>query len=84
LSITRAYISHSPESDSLLDDLVTSLCALGDLALLQGQGNEAMRYREEAILGLEKLVKSRPEEPWYREQLKSIQDWIETQRKNPR
>lgn len=84
LSITRAYISHSPESESLLDDLVTSLCALGDLALLRGQGNEAMRYREEAILGLEKLVKSRPEEPWYREQLNSIREWIETQRKNPR
>jgi hypothetical protein len=57
---------------------------LGDLALLRGQGNEAMRYREEAILGLEKLVKSRPEEPWYREQLNSIREWIETQRKNPR
>lgn len=78
LSITRRHIGHSPQSESLLDDLVTSLCALGDLAVMRGEDKKAMEYREEAVLGLEKLSKQRPEESWYREQLDATRAWLES------
>jgi serine/threonine protein kinase len=80
LSITRSFMSHSPESDLLLDDLVTSLCALGDLEVMRGEDKKAMEYRQEAMLGLKRLSKNRPEDSWYREQLDATGAWIKAQR----
>lgn len=80
LEITRKYQQLSPESLPLIDDLVTSLCALGELAAGREDVSSAMMYRKEAIWGLERLSKERPEEPWYSEQLEATRAWLETQR----
>lgn len=77
LAITRKHLALSPQSEPLIDDLVTSLCALGDLAQRKGDLVLAYRYREESIDGLRKLAAAGSDEPWFAEQLQKNLEWLE-------
>ena len=61
----------------VLEDLVTSLCALGELAQRRGDTDMARALRQESILGLEKLASVRTEDPWFSEQLQNNRRWLQ-------
>jgi serine/threonine protein kinase/23S rRNA maturation mini-RNase III len=77
LEITRRFHSLSPDSLPLTDDLVTSLCALGDLAARKGDVPAAWKYRQESMPGLLKLSSKPNADPWFSEQIQANRQWLD-------
>jgi hypothetical protein len=78
LEVIRKYQRLAPKDELLLNHLVSSLCALGDLADRRGDIQTATAMRKESISGLEELSKLHPEDTWFTEMLQKNRDWLDS------
>jgi serine/threonine-protein kinase len=78
LEVIRKYQRLAPKDELLLNHLVSSLCALGDLADRRGDIQTATAMRKESISGLEELSKLHPEDTWFTEMLQKNRDGLDS------
>jgi hypothetical protein len=76
--VVRKYKRLAPKDELLLNHLVASLCALGDLADRRGDIQTAIAMRKESISGLEELSKLHPEDTWFTEMLQKNREWLDS------
>ena len=78
LEVIRKFQRLAPKDELLLNHLVASLCALGDLADRRGDIQTAIAMRKESISGLEELSKLHPEDTWFTEMLQKNREWLDS------
>jgi serine/threonine-protein kinase len=81
LGVIRKYQRLAPKDELLLNHLVSSLCALGDLADRRGDIQTATELRAESISGLEELAKLHPEDSWFAEMLQKNRVWLDANKR---